>query len=139
MISICAPVYIACILAWAFTAASASLHFNLLLLTLINIFSGSSIAGVNLSLNNIGIKLAPKGSAMAYLSAKNMIIACASAGAPLIGGLLADFFSAEWNVLFLMGAMLAVLSMRMLKNIHEAGEEKKEIVFREMLRALKIS
>lgn len=138
VISICAPVYIGSMLAWAFTAVSASIQFNLLLLVLINIFSGSSIAGINLSLNNMGIKLAPKGSAMAYLSAKNMIIACASAAAPLIGGLLADFFSTKWSFFFVMGAMLAILSVRMLKNIQETGEEKKEIVLGEILLELKI-
>jgi MFS family permease len=140
VIGICAPVYIGCILAWAFTAVSGSLHFNLLLLVLINIFSGISTAGINLSLNNMGIKLAPKGSAMAYLSAKNMIVACASAGAPLIGGLLADFFSSQhqWNILFLIGATLAILSIQLLRHIHEAGEGKKEIVLGELLLEFKV-
>jgi MFS family permease len=148
VIGICAPVYIGCILAWAFTAASASIHFNLILLVLINIFSGLSIAGVNLSLNNIGIKLAPKDRAMAYLSAKNMIIACASAGSPLIGGLMADFFVTHqripnihlhpWNIFFVISAMLAILSVRLLKYVKEPGEGKKEVVLGEMLPELKL-
>jgi hypothetical protein len=45
----------------------------------------------NLSITNIGLKLAPA-DAIVYLSAKNIITAFFSSVAPLVGGYLADFF-----------------------------------------------
>ncbi|MBW8682771.1 MFS transporter [Chitinophaga rhizophila] len=161
VILICAPLYIAGMLAWAFTAVSSSMHFNLVLLAVINILTGIANSGINLSLNNLGIKLAPSGHAMVYLSAKNMLIALCSAAAPLLGGMLADFFATHqltwmmewkspegvadvhllslqsWNFFFVMSAIIAMFSIRLLRNVEENGEEKKSIVLGEMLLSFK--
>ncbi|TWV98758.1 MFS transporter [Chitinophaga pinensis] len=148
VILICASLYVAAMLAWAFTAVSASVHFTIALLTLINILTGIANSGINLSLNNLGIKLAPSGHAMVYLSAKNMMIALCSAAAPLLGGILADFFAhhqqvwaaiwkSQWNFFFIMSAVLAALSTRLLKKVAESGEERKGIVLEEMLLSFK--
>jgi MFS family permease len=151
IIGICAPIYVTCILAWAFTGMT-SITFTLMLLVLINIFSGLSTAGINLAMANIGIKLAPKEESIVYLSAKNMIIAACSALAPLAGGLMADFFAnhqlvwnfqwtgAEgvsmirqidlhgWNFFSVIGGTLAMLSLRLLGNVKEKGEVQKNRV-----------
>ncbi|MXV51392.1 MFS transporter [Pedobacter sp. HMF7647] len=145
IISLCAPAYIACILAMSFTSMPSHYILSLALLVLINIVSGISTSGINLALNNIGIKLAPKNEAMAYLSAKNMAVAVFSALAPLLGGLMADFFATHqmagsisftdeqtstvvnvihlqgWNYFFIFGGLLAMLSLRWLKAVRETG------------------
>lgn len=153
IINICAPVYILCILAMAFTAAPAAQIYSVLILVLINIFSGISTSGINLALNNIGMKLAPQEDAIAYISAKNIIISFFSAIAPLVGGLAADFFTSHsliwniewrsagqssmlnlinlegWNFFFIIGGVLALLSLRTLTKVKEQGEvQRKQVV-----------
>ena len=111
---------------------------------------------INIGINNIGIKLAPKEEAIVYMSARNMVVAFFSAVAPLVGGLMADFFATHqlawniewktptsikhiplldlkhWNFLFLIGALLGALSLRKLKNVVEAGEIHKKVLVKEM-------
>ncbi|HEY6976474.1 MAG TPA: hypothetical protein VH396_09290, partial [Chitinophagaceae bacterium] len=150
--AICAPLYIFCIIAWCFVGPSADEYTNITLLALINIITGIATAGINLSLTNIGLKLAPKEDAIVYLSAKNIITAFFSSIAPLIGGSLADFFATrqlnwdiqwggpngmkiihilalhQWNFLFLIGAALAAVAIRLLKRVQERGEVEKDLV-----------
>jgi hypothetical protein len=145
IINVCAPVYILCILAWAFTDISST-SLMLTLLVAINIFSGITSAGINLAITNIGMKLAPKNEAMVYLSVKNMAVAFFSALAPILGGLMADFFSNHelawniqwngssstavltlikvkgWSFFFIIGGLLAMLSLKFLSNVKEEGE-----------------
>ena len=152
IINICAPVYILCILAMAFAAAPAAQMYSILILVLINIFSGISTSGINLALNNIGMKLAPQEDATAYISAKNIIISFFSAIAPLVGGLAADFFTSHslvwniewrsaggssmltlinlqgWNFFFIIGGALALFSLRTLTRVKENGEVQKDRV-----------
>jgi MFS family permease len=145
IISICAPLYIACIMAFAFTAMPNAQLTTLNMLLLIHIFSGISTAGINLALSNIGIKLAPKKEAIVYISAKNMLVAFFSTIAPMVGGLMADFFTGHqlkwtlhirgvnihllnlqgWNYFFIIGGLLAVISLRLLAKIKEEGETNK--------------
>jgi MFS family permease len=153
IISICAPVYILCILSMAFAAVPSAQLYSVLILVLINVFSGISTSGINLALNNIGIKLAPQEHATAYISAKNIIISFFSAVAPLVGGLAADFFTSHslvwniewksdthssilnvinlegWNFFFIIGGALALFSLRTLTKVREHGEvQKKRVV-----------
>ncbi|MDB5017236.1 MAG: transporter [Mucilaginibacter sp.] len=150
IISICAPLYIGCIMLFAFTAMPGEKLFTIALLVIIHLVSGLSTAGINLALSNIGLKLASKNEAIAYLSVKNMFVAFFSTIAPLIGGLMADFFATHqfswniqfksgygvtnltllnlqgWNYFFIIGGLLAMLSLRFLGRIKEHGEIDKE-------------
>jgi MFS family permease len=152
IIAIGAPLYICCIIAWCFVGISSNEYTNIGLLAVINIITGIATAGINLSLTNIGLKLAPKEDAIVYLSSKNIITAFFSSIAPLIGGLLADFFANrqlnwniqwggpnglreihllalhQWNFLFLIGATLAMFAVRLLNRIQETGEVEKDFV-----------
>jgi MFS family permease len=149
IISICAPIYIVCILAFAFPATLGHRFLTIGLLTAIYFLSGSAIAGINLALNNVGLKLASNDEAIAYISVKNMFVAFFSTIAPLIGGLLADFFSTHqfsgsvqfkstdgvtnftfislqgWNYFFIIGGLLAAISLRFLNRVQEYGEVDK--------------
>jgi MFS family permease len=156
IIAIGAPLYILCLIAWCFVGIYSNLYNNLLLLAGIFVVSGVANAGINLSLTNIGLKLAPREEAIVYLSAKNIISSMFSAVAPLIGGWLADYFSlrhlkvaAEWgspkfakvfrlvelhdyNFLFVLGALFAVIALEFLVQLKEEGEVEKDVVVRVM-------
>lgn len=161
IIGICAPLYILCIIGWCFVGIYSDLLRNMILLVTIYIFTGISTAGINLSLTNIGLKLAPKDQAIVYLSAKNIVTSFFSSVAPLIGGLLADYFLHrrlditiqwngphlnkifrllqlhEWNFLFAIGAILAFISLEFLVRVKEEGEVEKDVVVRIMRSSIK--
>jgi len=148
------PLYILCIIGWCFVGIYTHLYANLILLVLIHIGSGVATAGINLSLANIGLKLAPREDAIVYLSTQNIIMAFFSSVSPLLGGILADFFTSrhlsvtaqwtsphinkvfrllvlhEWNFLFLIGAFLALISLQLLIAVQEKGEVDKEKLVR---------
>lgn len=161
IIALSAPIYIVCIIAWCFVGIYSRMYINLALLVVIHIFSGISTAGINLSLTNIGLKLAPREDAIVYLSLKNIITAFFSSIGPLVGGILADYFTNrsllitaqwtsptfskvgrlvalhEWNFLFLIGALLALISLELLTHVKEVGEVDKDIVKRVMRTSIK--
>ncbi|MDB5247094.1 MAG: major facilitator superfamily 1 [Segetibacter sp.] len=152
IIRICAPTFITCILSWTFVSMIESKTLSILLLIVIHIVSGISAAGIDLSISNLAIKLAPKNEAIAYIVARNFVIAIFASIAPMVGGLLADFFATHhlswniewkgpdgistlhllelqnWNFFFLISAILALFAVRLVKKIKEAGEARKEIV-----------
>jgi MFS family permease len=156
IIAIGGPLYILCLVGWCFVGIYTTFKANLALLVLINIASGVATAGINLSLTNIGLKLAPKEDAIVYLSAQNITSALFSSLAPMLGGLLADFFTSrhlrvtaqytslkvdkvfrlltlhEWNFLFLIGAFMALLALQWLAGVKEPGEVEKDKVVRIM-------
>ena len=152
IINVCAPLYIVCIFAMVFAAIPGQLLYSVIILLVINIFSGISVSGINLALNNIGMKLAPAQHATAYISTKTIVISLASAIAPMLGGLAADFFTTHqlvwtiewrsvsgnsalnminlhgWNFFFIIGGILAIFSLKTLSNVKEAGEVNKDRV-----------
>lgn len=152
IIGICGPVYTCCILAWTITGNPAGNVYSAVMLVLISIFSGISIAGINLAMSNIGLKLAPKEDAIVYISARCMITSVFPAFAPILGGCAADYFAANqlawnqqwkhlnvvdilhlsewhyWKFFFFIGGSMALLSLRTLLKVNEEGETKKAIV-----------
>lgn len=161
VIALCAPLYIACFVAWSFVGLYRHMYMSFALLILIYLFTGISTAGINLSLTNIGLKLAPRIESIVYLSTKNIITAFFSSISPLAGGYLADYFMRrylsvrvewggpnsnrifrlielhEWNFLFLLAALLALLAMELLMRIKEEGEVEKEAVRRILRKSVK--
>lgn len=153
IIAIGGPLYSLCIIAWCFVGLF-NVYVNFFLLILIQIFSGIATAGINLSLTNIGLKLAPDEDAIVYLSAKNIVSALFASLSPLIGGYLADYFALrhfsitlewggpraagmlhvivlhQWNFLFMIGALLALISLRLIRRVEERGEVEKDTVVR---------
>jgi MFS family permease len=156
IIAIGAPLYIACLIAWCFVGIYTKQYMNIILLVSVHIVTGISTAGINLSLTNIGLKLAPKESAIVYLTCKNIITSIFSSIAPIIGGVLADFFTHrsleivatwksdafttffrlallhEWSFLFLIAAFLAFIAVELLLQVTEVGEVHKDLVVKIM-------
>ena len=150
IIKISAPIYILCILAWPFAGMASASWLLLVIVGAINILSGVATSGINLAINNIGIKLAPKEEAIVYISAKNMLVAFVSAAGPLLGGFLADFFSQRsfiWSIqlngpngskalpllelhntgfLFVIAGCLAFAALKTLGFVKEKGEVSKD-------------
>jgi len=146
IIFLTAPIYIISILLWIFVGIYSRNLLNIILLFVLHVFTGVSTSGVNLALTNIGLKLAPKQAAVVFISMKNIVASIFSALGPIVGGLLADIFSVrelrvsiewlspelkssakliylhEWNFLFLLAALFAFLSMRLLARVDESGE-----------------
>ena len=156
ILAICAPLYIFCLIGWCFVGIYSTFYANIALLVGIFIVTGVSTAGINLSLTNIGLKLAPGNEAIVYLSVKNIITSFFSSLAPLAGGILADYFVSrhlsvraewggphvtkifrlielhEWNFLFAIGAVVAVVALEFLGRVKETGEVEKDVVVRVM-------
>lgn len=138
-----APIYILCLLFWPLPALYSSPGLKVALVILLNIMSGMATAGINLSLNNITIKLAPANEAVVYLSAKSMVMALTGGLSPLFGGFMADYFSHKkftvavnmhgfagydsirlidlqnYGFLFLIGAILALGALQLLNRVKE--------------------
>jgi len=61
----------------------------------IHVLAGLSIAGVNLASGTVAMELAPRGAAAGYLATNSLISGAASALAPVIAGLSADWLETQ--------------------------------------------
>jgi MFS family permease len=95
VLSISAPLFLVCILAWTFTGLPWANAMTFEMLFGIHMLMGISTAGVALASNNIAMKLSPSGQATAYLAANSVVTSAFAAVAPIIGGLCADFFASH--------------------------------------------
>jgi hypothetical protein len=163
ILRICAPVYLLCILGWTFTTMPDKHMFTIPLLVLIYIFNGISVAGISLSMSNIGIKLAPqKSDAIVYLTARAMVVAAIAGFAPLIGGFFADFFAThelrwniewkgigtgttvfhllelqQWDFFFVFSFLFGLVALYRLKYVKESGEAMKKVAVSEIVSELR--
>ena len=93
VLSMSGPLFLVAVLAWGFTTMPEQYLLTLPLLFLIHILSGMSTAGVTLGATNISLKLSPHGTAHAYMTVFGLAGALTGAVAPLVGGVIADFFA----------------------------------------------
>ena len=93
VLSLSGPLFLIAVLAWGFTTMPEEYFLTLPLLFLIHILSGMSTAGVSLGATNISLKLSPHGTAHAYMTVFGLAGALTGAVAPLVGGIIADFFA----------------------------------------------
>ncbi len=155
------PIFIFCILAWTFTTLPEKYFLTVPLLVLIHIFTGISTAGVTISSLNIGMKLAPKGEATAYLATNNLINAVAAGIAPIIGGQFVDSFRqralswtitwagpegevaiqtlhfSHWDFFFFLAFLVGLYSLHRLTLVKEEGEVKEKLVMQEFMSEVK--
>ena len=93
VLSVSGPLFLLAILAWGFTTMPEQYFLTIPLLFAIHILSGISTAGVTLGATNISLKLSPHGTAHAYMTVFGLAGALTGAVAPLVGGVIADFFA----------------------------------------------
>jgi len=150
------PLFIGCILARTFTTMPERYFFTMPLLVTIHILTGISAAGVALASGNIGLKLAPRGQATAFLSVISLINSLAAGIGSILGGKFADFFVGQeiswtmrwtglgrgitfqtlnlqqWDFFFLLAFLIGLYSIHRLALVKEVGEVKERVVVYEL-------
>lgn len=156
ILATCAPVFLLCILSWTLLAAPTTHALTIPMLVLIHILMGMATAGITLASGNIGLKLAPRGHATAYLAASSLFSSIAAGVAPIFGGLFADDLAARqlslvvqwtsqdarydlltmslrhWDFFFLSAFLIGLYSLHRLSLVREEGEVEERIVIREV-------
>lgn len=156
VLRVCAPLFIACIFAWAFTTFPERHALTVPMLMVIHMLTGIATAGVTLASGNIAMKLAPRGDATAYLVSNSLVISLASGVAPVVGGLLAHFFTerelslllrwrapdgalefdtlsiSQWDFFFVIAAAVGLVAMFLLGRVREIGEVHEKVVINEL-------
>lgn len=145
VLAVAAPAYILGIVAMIGASQSSNQVFVAGWLVFLHLLMGGAVAGVTLASGNIAMKLSPRGSATAYVATNAMAIAAAAGIAPIVGGLLADFFAkrqlelllrwtspgqqlqfplvlSHWDFYFLLAGLLGLYAMHRLSLIDEEGE-----------------
>jgi MFS family permease len=151
------PLFMLCILGWTFTTMPTRHLLTIPLLIVLHILMGVSTAGVTLGAANIGLKLAPRGSATAYLATINIANSLAAGIAPIIGGMFVDSFKATelsltlnwkspysafaiqtldvqyWDFFFVFAFLIGIYSIHRLAYVKEEGEVEERLVVRELI------
>jgi len=157
VLSVCAPLFLACIVAWTFTTFPDRHAYTIGLLVVIHVCTGIATAGVAVASSNLTMKLAPRGQATAYLSANSLVNSLAAGVAPVIGGLLADFFLSrrfsvllrwespdaivsletvrieQWDFFFIFAALIGLYSLHRLNIIKDEGKIYEKSVLAELM------
>lgn len=149
--------FISTFLLWPFAALSDSLWATIAILLLIHAFAGMSTAGVTLCTGNIALKLAPRGKATAYLAVRSVVSGVAATVAPIVGGLLGNWFEQQrlsvtlswsslaenvaWHLpavelqgldfLFVFAFLLGLYSLHRLLGVEEGNQAEKGVVMAE--------
>jgi MFS family permease len=155
---VAAPLYIICIAGMAGGSQIADPALRLTWLGALHLFMGAAVAGVTLATANIALKLSPRGEAASYLAASAVATALAAGSAPIIGGLLADFFAvrrlelvgrwtdpdgvftylslalSNWDFYFLLSAILGLYALHRLGHVEEAGEIGRQEMLRHVVK-----
>lgn len=145
VLALSGPLLLVSVLAWTFTTLPDRYVLTIPLLVAIHILMGISIAGVTLAAGNIVLKLAPRGQSTAYLATSNLWNSVAAGIAPIVGGLLADFFARRelswtlswtgpsagfsletlnfqhWDFLFFIAFLIGVYAIHRLALVREPG------------------
>jgi MFS family permease len=103
VLHVAGPLFLLCFLALTFTNLPDPHAFTMPLLVIVHIIMGVSMAGVTLAAGNIGLKLAPKGSATSYLAGISIFTALTAGIAPVIGGFFVDHLAEcelTWNLIW---------------------------------------
>ena len=157
VLRVAGPLFMVCILGWTFTTLPDRHLLTIPLLIILHILMGISTAGVTLGAANIGLKLAPAGSATAYLASISITNSLAAGIAPIIGGMFVDSFKATelsltlnwkspqaefaihtldfqyWDFFFVFAFLIGIYSIHRLAFVKESGEVEERLVVRELI------
>ena len=157
VLSLCASLYLLVIFGWIFTTMPERYVLTIPLLVVLHVFAGIANAGVTLTVATIGLKLSPKGEATSYLAGASLATNVGAGLGPLIGGLLADFFSTRqldltitWTdpfnhmqisalnmvgleFLFGIAFIFGLITLGTLTTIREEGEVSREVILESLM------
>lgn len=101
ILAVALPAYFGCLMALPFTALPKMHGLTLPLLYVIHVAMGAASGGIGLATGNLGLKMAKHGQATAYLASVSLVGSLAGGFAAMLGGALADWFSArQLSVIF---------------------------------------
>jgi MFS family permease len=148
-----APTYIFCIVAMIGASQIAHADGRSAWLIGLHLLMGASLGGTTLAMTNIALKLSPRGESTAYIATSGLLSALAAGSAPIIGGLVADFFAVRqlavsvswtnpdatfallelnlnhWDFFFLLSGLVGLIALHRLSSVEEAGDiEQKQMV-----------
>jgi len=143
---------------WTFSLIARDYGMLIPLIVGIHILNGFASAGVNLSTNNIGMRLAPRGKAASYLAARGSVVALMGTIAPVTAGLLADLFgphtiefSISWwingdlftlipayrlsgiSFLFVVSTIMGLYAIHRIALVKEPGEVEERVVLEALI------
>lgn len=157
VLRVCGTLVIFCIFCWTFTTFPEKHRFTTLMLVVLHIVMGVSMAGVSLTTANIAMKLTPSRQATSFLATNTILSSFAAGIAPLFGGFFADYFEDKmlsleihwqsamqdtfystlvinhWDFFFLLAFVLGLYSLRRLALIEEDGAVGEKVVIRELM------
>ena len=157
VLAVSGTLYLLTILAWGFTTMPNTYFLTIPLLFLINIVGGCASAGINLAYTGIALKLSPNDKSASYMTTLGLVSAAAGAFAPLLGGLLADFFASRelalsitWidpshnfsvsaihfkalDFVFLFSFLIGLMAMNRLRDMTEEGEFPEKDVIHDLI------
>ncbi len=146
VLKVAGPLFLICFIALTFTNLPDPHALTMPLLVIIHIVMGVSMAGVTLAAGNIGLKLAPKGSATSYLAGISIFTALTAGIAPIIGGFFVDhladcelawnlvwkspgvqftiptLYLVHWDYFFVFAFLIGLYSLHRLSYVKEQGE-----------------
>jgi MFS family permease len=155
ILAVALPAYFVSLFGLAFVALPETNAATLPLLFLVHLVMGAAAGGIGLATGNLGLKLAPPANGTAYLASVSLAGAIAGGVAPILGGVLADWFSARqlsllvqwvspvrrsditvlqfhhWAFLFALSAALGLYVMHRLSRIAEGREFSEREVMQE--------
>jgi len=161
VLAVSGPLFMFSILGWTFTTMPDKYFLTLPILIILHIVMGIATAGIAIASGNIGLKLAPKGQATAYLATNAMVNSFAAGIAPILGGKFADFFTARnlslavkwsspgrdlvfqalnfqhWDFFFVLAFLIGLYSLHRLTMVKEEGEISNEAVRAEFIDTIK--
>ncbi len=154
VLTVSAPAYILSIVAMIGASQLGDRMAVIAWLTILHVVMGAAVAGVTLASTNIALKLSPRGSATAFVAANAVVTAVAAGTAPIVGGLMAQFFAARrltvevgwisprgafslplalshWDFYFLIAGAIGLYALHRLSLVEEHGEiDRKAMVNR---------
>jgi MFS family permease len=149
------PAYFLCILSLVFIASIERASMQLAALALMHVAMGGAAGGIGLATGNLGLKLAPRGQATAYLATTGLVTAVVGGVAPLLAGAIAQhvetshlallvrwvspmrrteiavFALMHWEFLFALSALLGLYVLHALSRIDEGPEVSERRVMQE--------
>ncbi len=156
ILSISSSLYFLVIISWTFTTLPDRHGGTIPILVLLHLLLGVAIAGVNIAVTSLRIKLVPQNKATSYMATASLALNLGAGTAPLIGGLFADFFEVrsfriamQWidptgvvdipafsltgfDFLFAVAFILGFITIPLLARIREEGETDTETVIQEL-------
>ena len=151
-----ASLYLFVILGWTFTTLPDRLVVTVPMAVVLLAFAGIAAAGINLSVETIGLKLAPAGASTPHLVAASLATSVGAAVGPIIGGASLDFFNARemsivvawrgpdafvqlpalfltgFDFLFALAFLLGLPTLMLLRGVYEQGEVNSDVVLDEL-------